>query len=116
MSGDRSAQPDVIVHAGGDGSVTSRLVQVVAKLTSVQMGPYAVIGGLAVSCRLAQAHRATGDVDTLVESIAALPATGNWSTPPTPIPLGSSSGSAGVVIRRRGARYLRWVRGALRGS
>jgi hypothetical protein len=58
----------VIVLAGGDGSVTGRLVQVVAKLTSVDMGPYAVIGGLAVSCRLAQAHRATGDVDTLVET------------------------------------------------
>ena len=68
MSGDRSAQPDVFVLAGGDGSVTSRLLQVVAKLSSVQMGPYAVIGGLAVSCRLAQAHRATGDIDTLVES------------------------------------------------
>lgn len=68
MSGDRSAPPEVIVLAGGDGSVTSRLVQVVAKLTSVRMGPYAVIGGLAVSCRLAQAHRATGDVDTLVET------------------------------------------------
>jgi hypothetical protein len=68
VSGDRTLPPDVIVLAGGAGSVTSRLVQVVAKLTSVPMGPYAVIGGLAVSCRLAQAHRATGDVDTLVET------------------------------------------------
>jgi hypothetical protein len=58
----------VIVLAGGDGSVTSRLLQVVAKLSSVPLGPYAVIGGLAVSCRLAHAHRATGDVDTLVET------------------------------------------------
>ena len=81
VSGDRSAPPDVIVLAGGGGSATSRLVQVVAKLTSVPMGPYAVIGGLAVSCRLAQAHRATGDVDTLVETTS--PTASNGSRRPS---------------------------------
>ena len=64
MSGDRTLPPEVIVLAAGDGSVTTRLVQVVAKLTSVRMGPYAVIGGLAVSCRLAQAQNDTGTANS----------------------------------------------------
>lgn len=43
------------------------LVRAVAALETVGLGPHAVVGGLAVSARLNQAHRATADVDTVVD-------------------------------------------------
>jgi hypothetical protein len=43
------------------------LVQAVAALASAGLGRYVVVGGVAVSARLGQAHRATADVDTVVD-------------------------------------------------
>lgn len=43
------------------------LVRAVAALEAANLGRYAVVGGLAVSARLPRAHRATADVDTVVD-------------------------------------------------
>jgi Nucleotidyl transferase AbiEii toxin, Type IV TA system len=51
-----------------DGSMTARLVETVAKVAEAGLGQYALVGGLAVTCRLSQVHRATGDIDTLTET------------------------------------------------
>ena len=48
--------------------MTARLVETLSKVASVGLDRYALAGGLAVTCRLAQVHRATGDIDTLVET------------------------------------------------
>lgn len=64
MSGER------IVLAGDAGSNTARLVRVTARLATVELGPHALIGGLAVMCRLAAVHRATQDIDTVTETTA----------------------------------------------
>lgn len=58
------------------------LVRAVAKLSNAGLSQYAVIGGVAVSARLGQAHRATADVDAVfdeteppeaIETLLALP-------------------------------------------
>ncbi len=64
MSGER------IVLAGAAGGNAARLVQATARLGEARLGPHALIGGLAVMCRLASVHRATQDVDTVVETTA----------------------------------------------
>lgn len=64
MSGER------IVLAGDVDGVAARLVQATARLTGLELGPHALIGGLAVMCRLAAVHRATQDVDTVTETTA----------------------------------------------
>ncbi len=61
MSGDR------IVLAGDRDGAAARLVQVTARLGETTLGPHALIGGLAVMCRLAAVHRATQDVDAVAE-------------------------------------------------
>lgn len=43
------------------------LVRAAARLAEADLGAYAVVGGLAVSARLGRAHRATADVDTVVD-------------------------------------------------
>jgi hypothetical protein len=43
------------------------LVHAVAQLGIAGLDRYAVVGGVAVTARLGQAHRATGDVDTVVD-------------------------------------------------
>lgn len=43
------------------------LVRAVASLDEAGLGRHAVIGGVAVNARLGQAHRATADVDTVVD-------------------------------------------------
>lgn len=43
------------------------LIRAVASLSAAGLGRYAVIGGVAVSARLGQAHRATADVDAVVD-------------------------------------------------
>jgi hypothetical protein len=43
------------------------LVRAVARLSVAGLAPYAVVGGVAVSARLGQAHRATADVDAVVD-------------------------------------------------
>lgn len=62
MSGERTT-----LAADADGN-TARLVRVTAQLADVDLGPHALIGGLAVMCRLAAVHRATQDVDTVTET------------------------------------------------
>lgn len=58
--------------SGGDlvvlpGAAMVPLVRAVAALTDAGIGRYVVVGGVAVSVRLGQAHRATADVDTVVD-------------------------------------------------
>lgn len=62
MSGER------IVLAGDVDGAAARLVQALARLADVDLGPHALIGGLAVMCRLAAVHRVTRDVDTVTET------------------------------------------------
>lgn len=51
-----------------------RLVRAAAKVADANLGSYAVIGGVAVSARLGQAHRATADIDTVVDDLTPPPA------------------------------------------
>lgn len=58
--------------SGGDlvilpGDAMVPLVRAVAALADAGVGRYAVVGGVAVAARLNQAHRATADVDTVVD-------------------------------------------------
>lgn len=53
------------VHLHGNAMVT--LVDAVRHLATAEMGAYAVVGGVAVAVRLGQAHRATSDVDAVVD-------------------------------------------------
>ncbi|MCU0268059.1 MAG: nucleotidyl transferase AbiEii/AbiGii toxin family protein [Acidimicrobiales bacterium] len=62
MSGER-------VVLAGDADA-ARLVRAAAQLARAGLGPHALIGGLAVMCRLAAVHRATHDVDTVTETTA----------------------------------------------
>lgn len=62
MSGER------IVLAGDVDDAAARLVRITSRLARLDLGPYALIGGLAVMCRLASVHRATQDVDTVTEA------------------------------------------------
>lgn len=64
MSGDR------VVLAGDTESIAARLVHTTARLADAHLGPHALVGGLAVMCRLAAVHRATQDVDTVTETTA----------------------------------------------
>lgn len=52
----------------------ARLVQAAAKVADAGLGRYAVIGGVAVSARLGQAHRATADIDAVVDDATPPPA------------------------------------------
>jgi hypothetical protein len=57
-----------IVLAGDADGAAARLVHATGRLANVDLGPHALIGGLAVMCRLAAVHRATQDVDAVIES------------------------------------------------
>lgn len=59
-----------IVLAGAEDGNAARLVHATARLGEAHLGPHALIGGLAVMCRLAAVHRATQDVDTVTETTA----------------------------------------------
>jgi len=59
-----------IVLADAAQGNAARLVQATARLAQAHLGPHALIGGLAVMCRLAAVHRATQDVDTVAETTA----------------------------------------------
>jgi hypothetical protein len=65
-----SGEPLVIL----DGEAMVRLVRAAAKLTEARLGSYAIIGGVAVSARLGQAHRATADIDAVVDDLTPPPA------------------------------------------
>lgn len=64
MSGER------IVLAGDADGNAAQLVRATARLSEANLGPHALVGGLAVMCRLAAVHRATQDVDTVAETTA----------------------------------------------
>jgi hypothetical protein len=49
------------------------LVRAVAALTEASLQRYAVVGGVAVAARLGQAHRATADVDAVVDETVRPP-------------------------------------------
>jgi len=65
-----SGEPQVVIA----GSAMAPLVRAAAKLAEANLGRYAVIGGVAVSARLGQAHRATADIDTVVDDLTPPPA------------------------------------------
>jgi hypothetical protein len=50
--------------------MVARLVGALGELDETNLGEWCLIGGLAVMCRLAEAHRITGDLDTLVRQAA----------------------------------------------
>lgn len=50
------------------------LVRAAAMVAEAGLGRYAVIGGVAVSARLGQAHRATADIDAVVDDATPPPA------------------------------------------
>lgn len=64
MSGDR------VVLAGDVDGNAARLVHATGRLADAGLGPYALVGGLAVMCRLSAVHRATQDIDTVTETTA----------------------------------------------
>jgi Nucleotidyl transferase AbiEii toxin, Type IV TA system len=66
VSGDR-----IFLVDGGDGRVTD-LVRATALVVEHAGLPVALIGGLAVTCRLAVAHRVTQDVDVVAETPVGL--------------------------------------------
>lgn len=49
------------------GAAMVPLVKAIAALNEAGIGRFAIIGGVAVTARLGQAHRATADVDTVVD-------------------------------------------------
>ena len=56
--------------ADGDG-VLARLVHAAGVFGQAFVPPWALVGGLAVMVQLAEAHRATSDVDTVADDDAA---------------------------------------------
>lgn len=71
------------------GAAMVGLVGAVAAIEAANLGRYAIVGGLAVSARLHRAHRATADVDTVVDeseppdAVEALLALGDTRRDPT---------------------------------
>jgi hypothetical protein len=65
-----SGEPLVIL----DGEAMVRLVRAAAKLAEANLGSYAIIGGVAVSARVGQTHRATADIDAVVDDLTPPPA------------------------------------------
>ncbi len=65
-----SGEPLVVLP----GEAMVRLVRAAGKVADANLGSYAVIGGVAVSARLGQAHRATADIDTVVDDLTPPPA------------------------------------------
>ena len=49
------------------GEAMVSLVRTVGALAQAGIGRYAIVGGVAVAARLGQAHRATADIDTVVD-------------------------------------------------
>ena len=68
----------------------ARLVGAAAKVAEANIASYAVIGGVAVSVRLGQAHRSTADIDAVVDEL----------TPP-PIPHRDHSAATGTHHARK---------------
>ena len=58
---------EVVLFDGEDGHVGRLLSAAAALLAQPGFGPAALVGGLAVTVRLASVHRATVDVDTVTD-------------------------------------------------
>lgn len=57
-----------LVHLAADvDGLVARLVHAAAVLGQASMPPWALVGGMAVMVQLAEAHRATADVDTVAD-------------------------------------------------
>jgi hypothetical protein len=56
----------VVVHVRGNAD-TPKLVRTALTVVAADVGRVAVVGGVAVTCRLRHAHRATTDVDTVAD-------------------------------------------------
>jgi predicted nucleotidyltransferase len=52
------------------GPVMAGLIRAVAALTESGLEAFVIVGGVAVAARLGQAHRATTDVDTVIDEVA----------------------------------------------
>lgn len=59
---------ELVILAGDSDGAAARLVHATAQLARADLGPHALIGGLAVMCRLAAVHRPTSDIDTVTET------------------------------------------------
>ena len=62
MSGER------VELAGDSDGRTARLVRAAARLADADLAPHALVGGLAVMCRLSAVHRVTQDIDAVTEA------------------------------------------------
>lgn len=65
-----SGEPRIVLP----GAAMAPLIQAAAKVANAGLGRYAVVGGVAVSARLGQAHRATADIDAVVDDATPPPA------------------------------------------
>jgi hypothetical protein len=56
----------ILIPSDIDGVIT-RLVDAAGTVASTDLGPWALVGGLAVMVQLAEAHRATADIDAAAD-------------------------------------------------
>ena len=76
------------------GDPAARLARAAARVAAIPGLQIAVIGGLAVTCRIGQVHRATNDVDAVtdeVEAVASVASIIVGHTAATPDPEGSAT-------------------------
>lgn len=97
VSGDR-----IYLQGGRDGRIES-LIKAAGVVVANAGVRTAIIGGLAVTCRLATAHRATGDVDVVADEPEVVTDTRSAA---------DNLVAAGVAEREEGASPIRvWVEG-----
>jgi hypothetical protein len=63
---DMASGTDVVLP----GPAMVGLIRAVAALGEIGLDGYVIVGGIAVTARLGQAHRATADVDTVIDEVA----------------------------------------------
>jgi len=63
-----SGEPPIVSLVADPARMLERLVRALDTIDQAGMGEWCLIGGVAVMCRLAEAHRVTQDLDTLVRS------------------------------------------------
>src|SRR5580658_4413478 len=63
---DMASGTDVVLP----GPAMVGLTRAVAALGELGLDGYVIVGGIAVTARLGQAHRATADVDTVIDEVA----------------------------------------------
>lgn len=88
------------------GSGMTGLIRAVGALGESGLQRYCVIGGVAVTIRLGNAHRATADVDTVVDD----------TTPPDAVSALLARSDGGGVERRFGQSLRRFVRDIAQAS